>query len=217
MPATWWARPGTNTALRTWTVTPLDGRRVELVAGVGGGAVAGGWVLEGRRIVGGVVDGEVGLPLATEVRSDRWALMRSTTMNRARNTTSTAAARAVGPGRKLDLPGTVGTNAKRRRRDRPARGPPVSLRSCCARRDYGMHGACAVLHADAATGRSGQDRRPTPPGRRAACSVPGNSRLGGVPAHGGSPPPWLRRAATSDARSPGSPGHEVPGRPGPPR
>src|SRR6266700_4855685 len=130
MPATWWARPGTNTALRTWTVTPLDGRRVELVAAagslvlvVGGGAVSGGRVLEGRRIVGGVVDGEVGLPPATEVRSDRWALMRSTTMNRARNTTSTAAARAVGPGRKLDLPGTVGTNAKRRRRDRPARGP----------------------------------------------------------------------------------------------
>src|SRR6266516_6925580 len=129
MPATWWARPGTNTAWRPWAVAPVGGRRVELVAaagslvrgvGVGGGAVAGGRVLEGRRIVGGVVDGEVGLPPATEVRADRWALMRSTTMNRARNTTSTAAARAVGPGRKLDLPGTVGTNAKRRRRARTA-------------------------------------------------------------------------------------------------
>src|SRR6266581_2917760 len=202
MPATWCARPGTNTALSTWTVTPLGDRRVEPVAAAGSlvlvvavveGAVVDGRLLEGARVVGGavaeVVSGEP-RPPATALRSDRWALMRSTTMNRARNTTSTAAARAVGPGRKLDLPGTVGTNAKRRRRDRPARGPPVSLRSCCARRDYGMHGACAVLRADAATGRSGRDRRPTPPGRRAACSVPGNSRLGGVPAHGGSPPPW---------------------------
>src|SRR6266545_122160 len=32
MPATWWARPATNTALSTWTVTPLGDRRVEPVA-----------------------------------------------------------------------------------------------------------------------------------------------------------------------------------------
>src|SRR6266702_3246562 len=135
MPATWCARPGTNTALSTWTVTPLGDRRVEPVAAAGSlvlvvavveGAVVDGRLLEGARVVGGavaeVVSGEP-RPSATALRSDRWALMRSTTMNRARNTTSTAAARAVGPGRKLDLPGGVGTKCKQRRRDRPARGP----------------------------------------------------------------------------------------------
>src|SRR6266542_4082975 len=108
MPATWWARPATNTALSTWTVTPLGDRRVVPVVAVVGGAVVDGRLLEGARVVGGevaaVVSGEP-RPPATALRSDRWALMRSTTMNRARNTTSTAAARAVGPGRKLDLPG----------------------------------------------------------------------------------------------------------------
>src|SRR6266508_3621263 len=170
MPATWWARPATNTALSTWTVTPLGDRRVEPVAAAGslvlvvavvGGAVVDGRLLEGARVVGGevaaVVSGEP-RPPATALRSDRWALMRSTTMNRARNTTSTAAA----------------------------------------------------------TGRSGRGRRPTPPGRPAAGSVPGSSRQDGFPAHGGSPPPWRRRAATSDARRRGSRGHERAGHPGSP-
>jgi hypothetical protein len=59
--------------------------------------------------------------------------MRSVAMNRARNTTSTAAARAVGPGRKLDLPEGVGTNANGEGETDPTRGQPVSLRSGCAR------------------------------------------------------------------------------------
>src|SRR5262245_42860327 len=112
MPATRWARPGTNTALSTWTVTPLGERRVELVATAGslvlvavvvGDVVVGGWLLEGAPVVGGAVRGVVVEPPATPVRLDCCALRRSTAMNRARNTTSTAAARAVGPGRKLDL------------------------------------------------------------------------------------------------------------------
>src|SRR6266496_1314408 len=224
MPATWWARPGTNTALRTWTVTPLGERRVEplaaaaslvLVVAVDGGVVVGGRPLEGTPVVGGAVGGFVAgeprLEPATAVRSDCWALNRSTTTNRARNTTSTAAARAVGPGRKLDLPEAVGTNANGEGETDLLEAQPVSLRSGCARRDYGMCGACAVLRASAATGRSGPARRPTPPGRRAACSVPGSSRRGGVPAHAGSPPPLPPRAATSDARKQGSRGRELPG------
>src|SRR6266545_1699319 len=204
MPATWWARRATNTALSTWTVTPLGDRRVEPVA------AAGSLVL-----VVAVVAGEP-RPPATALRSDRWALMRSTTMNRARNTTSTAAARAVGPGRKLDLPGGVGTNANGEGATDPLEAQPVSLRSCCARRDYGMCDAGAVFRGAAATGRSGRGRRPTPPGRPAAGSVPGSSRQDGFPAHGGSPPPWRRRAATSDARRRGSRGHERAGHPGSP-
>src|SRR6266487_57737 len=228
MPATWWARRATNTALSTWTVTPLGDRRVEPVAAAGslvlvvavvGGAVVDGRLLEGARVVGGevaaVVSGEP-RPPATALRSDRWALMRSTTMNRARNTTSTAAARAVGPGRKLDLPGGVGTNANGEGATDPLEAQPVSLRSCCARRDYGMCDAGAVFRGAAATGRSGRGRRPTPPGRPAAGSVPGSSRQDGFPAHGGSPPPWRRRAATSDARRRGSRGHERAGHPGSP-
>jgi hypothetical protein len=72
-----------------------------LPGGVVGGAVeVGGLVAEAAALE--VVDAEGPLePVAIPERGDRWPLNLSTAMNRARNTTSTAAARAVGPGRNL--------------------------------------------------------------------------------------------------------------------
>jgi hypothetical protein len=71
------------------------------------GAVVGGAVLAGARVVTvaaglEVVGATVPLePVAVPERGGRCPLSLSTAMNRARNTTSTAAARAVGPGRNL--------------------------------------------------------------------------------------------------------------------
>jgi len=78
-----------------------------VVLAVVAGAVVGGAVLAGARVVAGaagleVVGATVPLePVAVPERGDRCPLSLSTAMNRARNTTSTAAARAVGPGRNL--------------------------------------------------------------------------------------------------------------------
>jgi len=78
-----------------------------LVAVVDGAAVDGAPLLVGARLVVGaagreVVDAAERLPpLAVPELGDRCPLSRSTATNRARNTSSTAAARAVGPGRNL--------------------------------------------------------------------------------------------------------------------
>jgi len=73
-----------------------------VLGGVVGGAVEVGGLLVAETAGLEVVDAEVPLePVAVPERDARCPLSLSTPMNRARNTTSTAAARAVGPGRNL--------------------------------------------------------------------------------------------------------------------
>jgi len=77
-----------------------------VLGSVDGGAVVEGTLLAGARLVVGATGLEVAdaagrLPLAVPEPGERCPLSLSAATNRARNTSSTAAARAVGPGRNL--------------------------------------------------------------------------------------------------------------------